>query len=99
VNRPLLLVVFTLLTSPLAARESENDSNKKAAIEELTRVTGALQIGEQFGQAMNEQMTVVLQQSRPEIPQQTFVIAGEKVQLVMNEEMASGAIENLFFPL
>jgi hypothetical protein len=98
-NRPILLLMFTLLTSPLGAQESEIDSNKKTAIEELMRVTGALQIGEQFGQAMREQMTMVLQKSRPDIPQQAFVILGEEVQLVMSEEMASGAIENLFFPL
>ena len=91
--------MFTRLTSPLSAQQSEIDSNKKAAIEEQMRVTGALKISEQFRQAMNEQMTLILQQSRPDIPQQAFVIVGEEVQLVMSEKMASGAIENFFFPL
>ena len=97
-NRLLLLLMFTRLTSPLSAQQSEIDSNKKAAIEEQMRVTGALKISEQFRQAMNEQMTLILQQSRPDIQQQAFVSVGEEVQLVMSEKMASGAIENLFFP-
>jgi|TARA_B110000971_G_scaffold149231_1_gene152540 hypothetical protein len=42
-------------------------------------------------------MTMVLQQTRSDIPPRAFLIVTEKIQVVMATEIAGGPIENLFF--
>lgn len=98
-TKPFILLILALLTLPATAQDSAIDPDKQAAIEELMRVTGALQVGEQFGQAMTQQMTTVLQQTCPDIHPRALVIVTKEVQVVMAAETASGSIENLFFPL
>jgi len=51
-TKPFILLILALLTLPATAQDSAIDPDKQAAIEELMRVTGALHVGEQFGQAM-----------------------------------------------
>ena len=50
-TKPFVLLILALLSLPAKAQDLAIDLGKKAAIEELMRVTGALQVGEQFKQA------------------------------------------------
>lgn len=97
--RVLLCLLLALPLNPLSAQDGQVQPQKKEAILELMTVTGATDMGEQMSQAMTQQMIQVLKQMRPDIPARAFDIAGEEVQSVVMEELASGDFQNNIIPI
>lgn len=75
------------------------DPELDAAIRQLIAGTGALEIGEQFANAISMQMAQSLRRSNSDVPPETFSIVQEEVMAVINEELANGSFENLIVPV
>ena len=60
-------------------------------------MTGALDIGLTFSEAMVQQMTDLLRQTDPDIPERVFIILEEEVNAIIREE--TGALYEMLYPI
>ena len=60
---------------------------KKADIEKLMKMTGALKIGKQMSDAVVNNMTQALKASRPDVPERMYIILEEEVNKIIEEQM------------
>lgn len=95
---PLLLLCF--LWAPGTGHCDELTAEKKAAIRELLQVTGALEMGELFGNAFSQQMIQVLRQSKPDIDPKAFDIVKEEADSLIHEELViKESLHPFMFPV
>jgi uncharacterized protein len=80
----LALALFAFASSAFA--EALTDQ-KRADIDRLMQMTGARAIGQQMSTAMVGQMTQMLRQARPDIPQEVLDVLPEEVNAVISESM------------
>ena len=98
-------LIVLALSSSLAAQVTSFGSSPDIepehdrAIRQLIAATGALQIGEQFANAVSMQMSQTLRQSNPDVPPRAFAIIQEEVMAVIREELDSGSFENQIVPV
>jgi hypothetical protein len=80
-------------------QEVDVDPELDRAIRQLIEATGALEIGEQFANAISMQMTQTLRQTNPDIPPRAFDIIQQEVMTVIGEELANGSFEDQMVPV
>lgn len=83
---PLVLFGSLIAASPAPAAEAVS-ATKKADIEQLVTMTGALRIGDQMSRAMVLQMTRALKRARPDIPQDVLDAVREEVNRAVTESL------------
>ncbi len=92
-----LIICLSLSTLSLA---EELTDKKKAAIKELMDITGAAEIGQMFSKAVVEEMSNVLKQSNPNVPELAFTIMAEETNAVVEREMSAGGnFYKLIYPI
>ena len=104
--RPILCgVLLACLVQPVTAQVTtlnqvvDVDPALDRAIRQLIVATGALEIGEQFANAISQQMAQALRQTNPDIPPRAFEIIQQEVMTVIGEELANGSFENQMVPV
>lgn len=97
----LTLIIATPLTAQVVSLGSSADIEPAhdRAIRQLIVATGALEIGEQFANAVSIQMSQTLRQSNPDVPPRAFDIIREEVMGVIGEELNNGSFENQIVPV
>jgi hypothetical protein len=60
---------------------------KKADIEKLMKITGALKIGQQMSNTVVNNMTRAIKAARPDIPDRMYKILAEEVNNIIEEQM------------
>jgi len=93
--RTAVLLLSMVCATPAFAEELT--AEKRADIEQLLEMTGALAIGTQMGGAVVQQMTQVLHKARPDIPQRVLDVLPAEVNGVIMDNM--GALKDLTIPL
>ncbi len=93
----LLSVLVTLVSNVTFAQEIA--PAKKKAIKELIEISGAKQMGSQFSKFFVSQMTMVLKQSKPGLPDRAFEIIKEVVNETVDKEIKSETLVNLLSPV
>jgi hypothetical protein len=96
-----VVLASVLVAAPALGRAQEALSDaKRADIERLLQMTGALKIGQMFGASMSRHFEQALRQARPDIPGELFTIIGEEVDKTIAESMTSaGGFVDLVTPL
>lgn len=100
--RGLLLICLAVPVSAQVTTLSHSvdvDPELDRAIRQLIAATGALDIGEQFANAISMQMTQTLRQTNPDIPPRAFDIIQQEVMTVIGEEMENGSFEDQMVPV
>lgn len=96
------LVLGLSIVSSANAQDAQQEiaPAKRAQIEALLEVTGALDIAKLMSEAVTKQITNALSQTRPDIPAKAFDIVSEEVNLVISEAMTStGGFVDLIIPV
>jgi hypothetical protein len=94
----ILCVCFLFVSSVGYCEEFTRE--KKDAITELMRITGAAQMGELFGNAFVQQLTNVLKKTNPEIDPRAFEILKKEVMALIHEEMVEKeSSQKLIYPI
>jgi uncharacterized protein len=98
---PVIILALTMLaTSSVSCAEEVLTDAKRADIERLLQITGAVKIGQMFVTAMTRHLEQTLRQARPDIPAELFAIVGEEVQKIVDESMvAKGGFIDEVVPL
>ena len=95
-----LAITLCYFLAPSLGYCDELTLEKKVAIKELLQVTGAIQMGELFGNAFAQQMTQVLKKSKPDIDPKAFDIIKEEVEALMHEELiVKGSLLPFMYPI
>ena len=92
-------LLVTLLTFACFAQAEKSSADvkksisksKRADIEKLLNLTGALRIGSQMSQFFVTQMTKSIKEARPDIPEDMFKVLAEEVNSVINGAMTQKA--------
>lgn len=84
----LCVLLLPLSTNALAA-EQQIAPEKRAQIEKLLEITGALKLGQQLSSAIVTQMTNALRATHPNVPQKALDLLPEIVNGVIAENMGS----------
>lgn len=79
----LALLSLALATPALAA---ETTPAKTKQIQELMQLTGAQNLGLQFGKIMTQQIFQVLKAAKPETPDRAFLLIEEETNAMMEQE-------------
>ncbi len=97
----LTFIIATPLSAQVVSLGSSTDIEPAhdRAIRQLIVATGALEIGEQFANAVSMQMSQALRQSNPDVPPRAFDIIQEEVMGVISEELENGSFENQIVPV
>lgn len=80
-----LLVLLTAWSTPSFC--DELSPAKRADIEQLLKMTGALAAGKQMSNAMVTQLTQVLRKVRPDIPDRVLDVLPEEVDAVISDNI------------
>jgi hypothetical protein len=80
--------MLVCISGTLASAE-DMSPDKRADIEQLMRVTGALKIGKQMSEAFVSNMTQAIKASRPDVPNRMYDILAEEVNKVIGEQMVA----------
>lgn len=86
-NRPLthlLLLLILALSTPALAAEVSPEKTKQ--IEHLMELTGARNLGLEFGKIMTQQIYQVLKSAKPQTPERAFLIIEEETNGMMAQE-------------
>jgi uncharacterized protein len=87
-RRYILILAVLLSCSTIVMADGHDISpEKRAAIEKLLELTGALKLGQQFSSAMVTQMTNALRTAHANIPQRALDILPEVVNSVVAEHI------------
>ncbi|MDA8138154.1 MAG: DUF2059 domain-containing protein [Desulfobacteraceae bacterium] len=84
-----VVVCVLIIVVPAYAISEELTADKKADIEQLLQMTGALSIGKQMGVTVAAQIAEVLKASKPEIPKGVIDSLPEDISSVFDENMDS----------
>jgi len=94
------LCLSLLLLLPLSLNAEEIPAAKRAVVDKLLEVTGALKVGEMMGTAVAEQIIDSSLKQDREIPPRVIDIIKDEVGQVMHEEfIANGFIHKLSYKL
>jgi hypothetical protein len=94
-TRTALLALLILFSAPSFA--DELTPQKRADIEQLLQMTGALAMGKQMSAMVVGQMTQMLRKARPDIPDRVIEILPEEVDGIITDNM--GNLKELVIPL
>ena len=89
--------LMLLLVSSPSVFGAEISKEKRADIEKLLEMTGALAVGQQMSTAVAEQMSQLLRKARPDIPDRVLSVLPEEISSVIDEN-ASG-FKDVLIPL
>lgn len=81
-----LLFLALLLTLSTPALAAEVDPAKAKQIQQLMELTGAQNLGQQFGKIMTAQIYQVLRAAKPETPERAFLVIEEETNNLMEQE-------------
>jgi hypothetical protein len=81
-----LLALALLLALSTPALAAEVDPAKAKQIQQLMELTGAQNLGQQFGKIMTQQIYQVLRAAKPETPERAFLIIEEETNNLMEQE-------------
>lgn len=87
ISRLVTLALLLLIAGPASA--DELTPSKRADIERLLQMTGALDIGKQMSAAVVNQMTKVVRQARPDIPSQVMAVMSDEINAVVSENVGT----------
>jgi len=79
-----VLVVISLLARCCSAFAEDLTPEKRADVEQLLQMTGAVSVGKQMGNAMVVQLTQTIKRVRPDIPQKVLDVLPEEVNAVLD---------------
>ncbi len=82
----LLCVLLLALAAPAQAEEALTPE-KRADIQRLLQVTGAMDVGQIFSRALVQQMTETIKRTRPDIPARFFDLVADEVNKTIAEAM------------
>jgi uncharacterized protein len=85
----IVLAVLLLVSGQVMAAGQDIAPEKRAELEKLLELTGALQLGQQFSAAMVTQMTNALRSAHANLPQKVLDILPEVVNGVVAEHIES----------
>lgn len=85
--RKVIAILVTLLVVCGNARADDLTPEKKADIEHLLQMTGALAIGKQMAGVVMSNLTQTLKTARPDIPQKALDVLPAEVLAVFDENM------------
>ncbi len=88
-----IMMIMLLSLCALSARAEELSAGKRADIQKLLQMTGAMAIGAQMSEAVVAQMTDVLRKARPDIPERILNLLRQEVNAVIGENVT--ALEEL----
>ncbi len=89
VIRKTLLILLALGVLSVPARADELTKDKRADIEHLLAMTGALSLGKQMASAAVTNLTQILKKARPDIPQNALNLLPAGVEAVFDENFDS----------
>ena len=78
------LALLLALSTPVLAAEVSPAKAKQ--IQQLMELTGAQNLGQQFGKIMTQQIYQVLRSAKPETPERAFLIIEEETNAMMDQE-------------
>lgn len=81
-----LLSLALLLALSTPALTAEVDPAKAKQIQQLMELTGAQNLGQQFGKIMTAQIYQVLRAAKPETPERAFLVIEEETNNLMDQE-------------
>lgn len=81
-----LISLVLLLALPTPALAAEVSPAKAQQIQQLMKLTGAQNLGQQFGKIMTQQIYQVLRSAKPETPERAFLIIEEETNAMMDQE-------------
>ena len=93
----LILFVLFFTVPSFSYAQDEVTVEEKAAISRLLEMTGAIDIGLTLSESMVQQMTDLLRQTDPDIPERAFTILEEEVNAIIREE--TGALYEMLYPI
>lgn len=82
-----VILLFSMLVFTTLASAEDLTPQKKADIEKLLAITGALAIGQQMSEAFVNQMTQSLRTRRPDIPKEVFDVLPEEINAVISSNL------------
>jgi len=82
-----ILVALSLLLLALPCRADDLTPEKRADIEKLIRMTGALALAQQIAQSMTNQVTSSIHSQRPDIPPSLLAAVGEEINGVVRDNL------------
>ena len=95
-----ITLLAVLAASSVSCAEEALTETKRADIERLIQMTGALKIGQMFASTMTRQFEQTLRKLRPDIPTELFGVVAEEVQKTIDESMvAKGGPTDQVIPL
>ena len=77
------LLIILLVPGAAVAQDAQH----RAQIKELMRITGSAQLGLQFANAVTQDMTRQLRQSRPDIPERAIAAVNQEVRGLFEERI------------
>jgi uncharacterized protein len=86
-RKTFLIITLLFFFSGSIAIAGDITPEKKADIEKLMNITGALKIGKQMSNAVVNNMTSALKASRPDIPDRMYKILAEEINNIIEEQM------------
>ncbi|MEJ2641241.1 MAG: DUF2059 domain-containing protein [Desulfosarcinaceae bacterium] len=98
----ILSAILSIILAANALAASEISKEKKALIDTLLAQTGqsAIAIGKQFSNLFIQQMTAILEKSKPDIDPKAFDILEEEINAVIHEEIVvNGALSEMMYPI
>lgn len=96
------LMLFTIFACVLAAPATADNiaPAKRADIEELMRITGALDMTKQMSNFLVLQKSQAIKAARPDLPAKVYQILGEEINRVIEEQMtAQGGFLDMVIPI
>jgi len=87
--RALAALLIFAATVPVAALADDMTPEKRADIEQLLQITGALSLGKQMAMSLVAQISQTLKKARPDIPQRLLDALPEEVEAVFEANITS----------
>lgn len=87
---PKCLVILFVLAAPIAASAQEPTTDHRSDIVRLLELTHAVEMGEELGEAMAEEMINMLKLSQPGLPPRVFEIIREESVVFVGQAIEGG---------
>ncbi len=98
-KRTLLAVLACCFTWPIASASEDVDPAKRALIDELLEVTGALEIGSSMADALVTQMSDTLRRVNDPLPERAFELLEEEIIATINDAVERGTFNKIMYPI
>ena len=89
-----LLLTTLLLAVSIGIHADELNAEKKAVIDEMLQVTGALKMGEAMGAAIGGQMISALAQQQGEVDPKIVAVTQDEINQIMHDEFIANGLVN-----